>query len=52
MLLLSRDTDFMMFTSAVDGLAVAAHHRAADHGHGAADLHYFAVEADCGAFDF
>ena len=52
MLLLSRNTNFVMLARTVDGLAVLTHHRAADHGHCAANLHNFAVEADCGAFDF
>lgn len=47
---LARDADFVVLACAEDSFAVLGCHRAADHGHCFADLHYDGVDADCGAF--
>jgi hypothetical protein len=39
-------SDLMVFTGAVDDLAIRTDHTAADHGHSAADLEDGAVDVD------
>lgn len=41
-----------MFTRTVNCFAVERGHNAADHGHGAPNLYYFAVDAYCCAFGY